>query len=111
MEEIEFKDILKIGDEKMEDLVEGWNNVLAELNKPEKFESTHDVAKKIKETVSTQIKRVNVETLKKHIKAWVEPTFMQHKENLEEEKKMVQGTGCFQKINFFLAFLFILCVM
>ena len=122
----------------MEDLVEGWNNVLAELNNPEKFESStelykkvakdlkemlpkelfkewklrvHGVAKKMKETVSTQIKEVNVETLKKHIKAWVEPTFMQHKENLEEEKKMVQGTGCFQKINFFLAFLFILCVM
>jgi len=36
------------------------------------------------------MKEIYVETLKKHIKAWVEPTFMKHKENLEEEKQMVQ---------------------
>ena len=109
----------------MEELVERWNNILAELNNPEKFESTtkmykkinkdlkemlpkdmfkkwksrcHKIAKKMKESVSTQMKEINVETLKKHIKAWVEPTFMKHKENLEEEKQMVQGN--FQKTRF-----------
>ena len=51
----------------------------------------HKIAKKIEESVSTHLKEINVETLKKHIKAWVEPTFMKHKENLEEEKQMVQG--------------------
>ena len=102
----------------MEELVERWNNVLSELNNPEKFNSStkfykkitkdlkemlptdlfkkwkskvHKIAKKIEESVSTHLKEINVETLKKHIKAWVEPTFMKHKENLEEEKQMVQG--------------------
>ena len=105
----------------MEELVERWNNVLSELNNPEKFNSStelykkikkdlkemlpkdlfkkwksrvHKIAKKMKESVSTHLKEINVETLKKHIKAWVEPTFMKHKENLEEEKQMVQGTLC-----------------
>ena len=123
LKDIKFKDILKEeGDEKMEELVEKWNLILQELNNPEKFENAeamykkitkdlkgflpkelfkqwkkkvHNIAMKIKESVQTQMKDVNVDTLKKQAKAWVQPIFMQHKENIEEEKQMVQGINCY----------------
>ena len=125
LKDIKFKDILKEeGDEKMEELVEKWNLILQELNNPEKFENAeamykkitkdlkgflpkelfkqwkkkvHNIAMKIKESVQTQMKDVNVDTLKKQAKAWVQPIFMQHKENIEEEKQMVQGINCYLK--------------
>jgi len=124
LEGIQFKEILKEGDEKMEVLVEKWNNILKELNNPDQFKSAkemyekitkdlkellpkklfkkwkkkvHNIAEKVRESVKTQLKGVktqlkdvDVDTLKKHVKSWVEPTFMQHKENIEEEKQMVK---------------------
>ena len=106
----------------MEELVEKWNLILQELNNPEKFENAeamykkitkdlkgflpkelfkqwkkkvHNIAMKIKESVQAQMKDVDVDTLKKQAKAWVQPIFMQHKENIEEEKQMVQGINCY----------------
>jgi len=117
MHTIKLKDLMR-NNSKMDELVEKWNEIFKELNNPDKFETTkdmykkikkdlkdllpkklygdwkkkiHNVATKVKEAVSKKLKDVNIKTLREKAQDWMQPSFMKNKENIEEEKKMVQG--------------------
>lgn len=117
LQKIEFKEILKEhGDEKMEELVETWNGVFSKLNGINKESDVHQIEKSVKEDLKKlltakvfkkwgkkvsngkkKLKKImkkkeylDVSTLKKSVKAWVQPSFMVNKENIKEEKQMVK---------------------
>lgn len=50
----------------------------------------HDVAKKMKDAVKKQLKTADIDILKKSVKQWMQPSFMENKENIGEEKQMVK---------------------
>ena len=114
---MQLKDLVK-NNSKMDEVVEKWNEIIKELNNPDNFENTkemykktkkdlkdflpkklykdwrkkiHNVATKVEEAVSKKLKDINVKTLRESVKDWMQPSFMENKENIEEEKKMVQG--------------------
>jgi hypothetical protein len=115
---IQFKEVLKEkADEKMEDLVDQWNGILRKLSTINEEESgkemyksikkdlqkllspklfkqwkakIHSIAKSLKDAMSKKIKDFDVGKLKKNIKKWMQPAFMQNEDELEEQKKMVK---------------------
>jgi len=53
-------------------------------------ERIHNVAKKMKDAVKKHLKNIDIDILKTSVQKWMQPSFMENKENVEEEKQMVK---------------------